>query len=41
LIALTEYLENINVLNGKMENAEEKINIVQKEVTDIVVGVGA
>ena len=38
LITLTEYLENINVLNSKMENAEEKINIVQKEVTDIVGG---
>jgi hypothetical protein len=38
LATLTEYLENITVLNSKVKNAEEKINIVQKEVTDIVVG---
>jgi hypothetical protein len=31
-------LGNINVLNSKVENAKEKINTVQKEVTDIVGG---
>ena len=38
LTTLTEYLGNINVLNNKVENVKEKINIVQKEVTDIVGG---
>ena len=38
LTTLTEYLGNINVLNSKVENAKEKINTVQKEVTDIVGG---
>ena len=38
LTTLTEYLENINALNSKVENADEKINIIQKEVTDIVGG---
>ena len=38
LTTLTEYLENINVLNSKVENADEKINIIQKDVTDIVGG---
>ena len=38
LTTLTEYLENINALNSKVENAEEKINTIQKEVTDIVGG---
>jgi hypothetical protein len=38
LATLTEYLENTNALNSKVENAEEKINIIQKEVTKIVDG---
>ena len=38
LTTLTEYLENLTVLNSKVENAKEKINIVQKEVTTIVGG---
>ena len=38
MTTLTEYLENINALNSKVENAEEKINIIQNEVTDIVGG---
>ena len=38
LTTLTEYLENINALNSKVENANEKINTIQKEVTDIVGG---
>jgi len=38
LTTLTEYLENLNGLNSKVENAEEKINTIQKDVTDILGG---
>jgi hypothetical protein len=36
LATLTEYLEYKNSLYSKVENAEEKINILQKEVTNII-----
>ena len=36
LATLTEYLEYKNSLYSKVENAEEKINIMQKEVTNII-----
>jgi hypothetical protein len=36
LATLTEYLEYKNALYSKVENAEDKINIMQKEVTSII-----
>lgn len=36
LSTLTEHLEYLNELYSKVENAEEKINIMQKEVTRII-----
>ncbi len=36
LATLTEHLESISALYGKVENAEEKISVIQNEVTQII-----
>jgi seryl-tRNA synthetase len=36
LATVTEQIGDIDALNGKVENVEEKINIMQKEVTNLI-----